>query len=110
MKAGADQQKEELIGPTREEPAIQNRPYSHVRFMPAAVRSQVRKARQGARVLVICGVAMSGSKMTVDEAAARGGKSRSPLKMAASARNLAKAKEVLNAKRLAKAAGRSVSA
>jgi hypothetical protein len=53
---------------------------------------------------------MSGSKMTVDEAAARGGKSRSPLKMAASARNLAKAKEVLNAKRLAKAAGRSVSA
>jgi hypothetical protein len=41
-------------------------------------------------------------KLTVDEIGARGGKSRSDRKLEASRKNLSKAKEVLNTKRLAK--------
>jgi hypothetical protein len=44
----------------------------------------------------------TGSKMTIDEAGARGGRSKSPLKMAASARNLERAKKVLAEKRALK--------
>jgi hypothetical protein len=40
--------------------------------------------------------------MTIDEAGARGGRSKSPLKMAATARNLERAKKVLAEKRALK--------
>jgi hypothetical protein len=52
-------------------------------------------------VLVICGSAM-GDKVSHDEISARGGRSRSEAKLEAVARNLAKKREVLNARRAAR--------